>query len=98
MSLFGPQNTAQALDILALRTIAAHNDRHATIRHIDALVEHAARRQLGIVPCPEALQDHAALLGRLLVSYRGHAEATTDLIDDIVILREEDHQIVGMHA
>src|SRR5437764_11427587 len=46
---FGAQYAAQALNVFTLSAIAADDDGDAAIRHIDALIQDAAREQFAVL-------------------------------------------------
>src|SRR6266566_1298864 len=98
MADFGAQDTSKALDILAFGTVAADDNRDAAVRHVNALIEHTACNQFGVLASAKAFQNRAPFLCGSFIGDAGQAKATADLINDLVIFREQNYLVTGMHV
>src|SRR6266568_7950893 len=98
MADFGAQNSTKALDILTFGAIATYNNCHTTVWNIHTFVEHATCNQFGVLTGAETFKNDASFFSGSFIGDTGQAETTTDLINYLVILREENYLISGMHA
>src|SRR6266568_773956 len=96
LSSFWAQYAAQALNILTRCAIAADNNRDTAIGYIHALIQYATCDQFAVLPRAEALEDGTPFLSRSLVGYLRQTETTTNLIYDLVVLREENYLVSSM--
>src|SRR5581483_497955 len=92
----GPQHAAEPLDVLAGGRAAADDDGDVGVGHIDALVQHAARDELGVAPRPKVVEDGLTLAGLGAVGDGRQAEAAAELVDQGVVLGEDDHVVAAV--